>query len=372
MIKRIGVKELFLIIDFKEEFGMKILFLTEGNHPATQGGIQTFNRVMKKFFPEELCTLTKKLKSKYEKLYKIEDVIEVGSNKKFFISINKRLKNKIYLYLFYKKILEISPEICILNSPEELQYLKKFPNIKKILVQHTSFNRYLQVYFKNDKNLIEKAKKELDYFVFLSYYDKIKFIKELNFPEKKAVVIRHTCELEILNCCKLKNKKLIMISRLDNKVKRFDLIIKAMKSLRDFSLNIYGDGADKKYLENLIEENRLQNVFLCGATKQVAEKLDENGIFIMASDFEGYGITNIEAMRRGLPIILRNTFESAKDIIEENGILLGKEWNEDEFIKAVRKVYNDYDFYSKNSLEKAKNYDFDIIKNQWKELFKMK
>lgn len=239
-------------------------------------------------------------------------------------------------------------------------------------MQHTSFNRYLQVYYKNNKKLIEESKKELDYFVFLSYYDKIKFIKELNFPEKKAVVIRHTCELEILNCCKLKIKKLIMISRLDNKIKRFDLVMKAMKKLTDFILNIYGDGADRKYLEDLIKKEKLKNVFLCGTTKQVAEKLDENGIFIMASDFEGYGITNIEAMRRGLPIILRNTFESAKDIIAENGILLGKEWNEDEFIKAVRKVYNDYDFYLKNSLEKAKNYDFDVIKSQWEELFKMK
>lgn len=101
---------------------MKILFLTEGNHPATQGGIQTFNRVMKRFFPEELYTLTKKLKPKYEKLHEIEDVIEVGSCKKYFISLNKCLKNKIFLYLFYKKILEIKSDICILNSPEELQY----------------------------------------------------------------------------------------------------------------------------------------------------------------------------------------------------------------------------------------------------------
>lgn len=184
MIKRIGVKELFLIIDFKEGFGIKILFLTEGNHPATQGGIQTFNRVMKRFFPEELYTLTKKLKLKYEKLYKIEDVIEVGSCKKYFISLNKRLKNKIFLYIFSKKILEINPEICILNSPEELEYLSKFPDIKKVLVQHTSFNRYLQVYFKNDKNLIEKTKKELDYFIFLSNHDKDKFIKELVFSLK--------------------------------------------------------------------------------------------------------------------------------------------------------------------------------------------
>lgn len=185
-------------------------------------------------------------------------------------------------------------------------------------------------------------------------------------------MIKHTCELDSLTNKKIRNKELIMILRLDNKIKRFDLTMKAMKKLPDFILNIYGDGADRKYLEDLIKKENLKNIFLYGATNHVKEKLDKNSIFIITSETEGYPITSIEAMKRGLPIILRNTFESAKDIIAENGILLGKEWNEDEFIKAVRKVYNDYDFYSKNSLEKAKNYDFDVIKNQWKELFKMK
>ena len=44
----------------------------------------------------------------------------------------------------------------------------------------------------------------------------------------------------------------------------------------------------------------------------------------MTSDYEGYPITLIEAARRGLPIILRNTFDSAQDIVIDNGILLGK------------------------------------------------
>lgn len=33
---------------------MKILFIAEGCHPATQGGIQTFGRVLKKIYKEDL------------------------------------------------------------------------------------------------------------------------------------------------------------------------------------------------------------------------------------------------------------------------------------------------------------------------------
>ena len=90
----------------------------------------------------------------------------------------------------------------------------------------------------------------------------------------------------------------------------------------------------------------------------------------MTSDNEGYPISTIEAMRRGLPIILRNTFEAAQDIVIDNGILLEKEWNEDNFIEVVRKVYNNYEFYSENSIKLGKRYDFKKIDNEWQNLVK--
>ena len=76
----------------------------------------------------------------------------------------------------------------------------------------------------------------------------------------------------------------------------------------------------------------------------------------------------IRDRRRGLPIVLRNTFESAQDIIENNGILLEKEWNEDKFAEAVKKIYDNYEFYSKNAVEIGKRHDSKIIKSQWEEL----
>ena len=90
----------------------------------------------------------------------------------------------------------------------------------------------------------------------------------------------------------------------------------------------------------------------------------------MTSDHEGYGITNIEAMMRGLPIILRNTFESAPDIVQNNGILLDKEWDEDKFVEAVYKIYENYDYYSKNAIEMGKRHTFEVIKNEWGKFYK--
>ena len=129
--------------------------------------------------------------------------------------------------------------------------------------------------------------------------------------------------MELLENKKQKNKRLIIIARLENKQKRLDLAIRAMKKLSDFTLEIYGAGSDEEMFRELIKQEKLEdNVFLMGATNKVKEKLDECSIFIMTSEFEGYGITNIEAMRRGLPIVLRNTFDAAPDIVQNNGCLL--------------------------------------------------
>lgn len=339
---------------------MKILSILKSTNPKELGGTETFNRMLKEMFDDKVYFFAQPVKNKV--YFKVNDVVEFRKND---------ICNKILKLLFgtnYPLRLALEKEkadMYILNQFGDLKLVK---NIKKpcILIQHMNFNNF---FGKNDEKKIEIAKKKLAYFVFLSNYDKEKFIREIDFPPNKALVIRHTCEMEVLCKNKNKNKNLIMICRLDNNHKRIDLAINAMKKLQEFTLNIYGDGNDKKNLEILIKENNLKNVFLYGGTNQVKEKLDENSIFIMTSDKEGYPITTIEAMRRGLPIVLRNTFDSAPDIVQDNGILLEKEWNEGKFVEAVKKVYNNYDYYSENSIKMGKRHNFDIIKKEWEKLF---
>lgn len=347
---------------------MKILFLTD-HHPGSQGGIQTFGRVLKKFFKEKLIFLQKEENKKFPKIFSVDDIYIMPKENFFFKTLNKLLKNKLREKRYNRKINKFLPDVIIFGFPKEINYVKN-KEIKKILVQHINFEIFIQEFCNNNLKLVEKLKKELDMFIFLSEYDKERFIKELNFPIKKTRAIRHSCEVEILVGDKKRNNNLIMVCRLQNVHKRIDLAIKAMKRLSDFTLNIYGDGEDREYLENLIKENNLNNVILHGGTNKVKEKLDEAGIFVMTSDHEGYPISTIEAMRRGLPIILRNTFEAAQDIVMDNGILLEKEWKEKKFIEAVRKVYNNYEYYSENSIKLGKRHDLEVIKSYWEDLLK--
>ena len=352
----------------------KILLNANYDHPLNQGGVSTFNRNIMKMFQNENKFEIKVLcyHSLKEKIHQknLKNIIEIYKFPSFFKRIDRKiLKYKIQTMLVKKKILEINPDIFIMNEPKDLEKIKD-KKIKKILVQHMDYKTYINFYFngKEDK-LIDKTRKELDYFVCLSEYDKQKFSKELKIAEDKIVVIRHTSEIEKLEIYKKKNKVLIMVARLYNDQKRFDLAIKAMKKLPDFTLKIYGAG-DKNFFNEIIKNNKLKNVEMCGPTSNVQEKLDESGILIMTSDFEGYPMVAIEAMRRGLPIVLRNTFDSARDIIpnNENGILLDKEWDEDKFVEAVRKIYENYEYYSENSKKLGERYSFENIQKKWLDL----
>ena len=347
---------------------MKILSFSRDENPNCLGGIETFQRNLYKMFEEKILFLT--FKRNRKKYFNINNIIEIDINKngisKFLAKI---LSKSRYSYYVIKNILKKEKiEILILNSPNDIKKLRKL-KCKKILVQHGSWEFYQETNFRNQPKLIEIIREYIEYYIFLSKYDQEKFVKELNLDINKTKVIRHCCEVELLEKEKPRNKRLIIIARLENNQKRLDLAIRAMKKLPDFTLEIYGDGPDKEMLNNLIKQEKLESgVFLKGATNKVKEKLDECSIFMMTSDHEGYPITSIEAMRRGLPIVLRNTFEAAQDIIENNGILLEKEWNEDKFAEAVRKIYDNYEFYSKNAVEMGKRHNFEVIKFQWEKL----
>ena len=349
----------------------KILSMTLYSDPRCQGGVEAFNRNLKNAYPDNLIMLTEKNSKK--KIYDLKNVVEVGSENIFFRALNNRiLNNKLKEYLIIKKVKKIYEKIIIFSFPYEVFLLRNL-KAKKIIVQHTSYEHFIKEYCKNREEFIESIKNTIDYFVVLSPYDIKKFKSKFKLKDEQIKVIRHSSNIELLKIKKKKQRKLIMIGRIDNHSKRFDLAIRAMKKLPDYILEIYGDTYSQKdmdFLKEIIKKENIKNVFFKGITNEVQKKLDESGIYIMTSDYEGYGIVNIEAMRRGLPIVLRNTYDAAKDIVVDNGVLLEKEWNEDKFVEAVREVYDNYEYYSENSKKLGKRHSPEVIKEEWGKLFK--
>ena len=341
--------------------------------PRSQGGIESFNRILKEFYPDNFNMIT--LKNNRVKLYNIENIMEIGSNNIIYRIFNKILKNYFWKVESKKKIKELKAEIFLFTFPFEGEILKEIKG-KKICIIHTTLDRYISILCENKREKLLNLINYTDKFVVLSKYNADILKQEIPEIENKIKVIRNSSNIMILEDKKKKNKNLVMINRIENISKRIDLAVRVMKKLPDFTLNIYGapvkrqDEEDYQRLKEILKKEKINNVFFKGITNKVQEKLDESGIYIMTSDFEGYPISLIEAMRRGLPIVLRDTFDAAKDIVVENqnGILLEKEWNEDKFVEAVRKIYDNYEYYSENSKKLGKRYSKETIKKEWDNL----
>ncbi|WP_406458830.1 glycosyltransferase family 4 protein [Streptomyces sp. NBC_00876] len=91
-------------------------------------------------------------------------------------------------------------------------------------------------------------------------------------------------------------------------VKRFDLLIEAFAAVAaeypDWTLRIYGRGEEKERLRGLIDRLGLyNNVFLMGAVTPMEAEWVKGSIGAATSGFEPFGMTIVEAMRCGLPVV---------------------------------------------------------------------
>ena len=163
-----------------------------------------------------------------------------------------------------------------------------------------------------------------------------------------------------------------------HKIKGFDILIDAfnlfLEKDKNAKLIIAGgdDGVGKK-LENQIKKLNLESsVFLIGAINFQDKKrlLNNCDYFILASEFESFGIVIAEALSCGKPVVVSNK-TPWKDIqINNCGILADNEKNS--FYEAFNKIINEkYDKSLIKNYVKA-NYDWEVIVDKFINLIKNK
>ena len=168
--------------------------------------------------------------------------------------------------------------------------------------------------------------------------------------------------------CDLKKKNIISVGRL-SKEKGFADLIEIFSNIEseDWTLTIVGDGDEKESLEALIKDNNLEGkVILTGfLNKEELYKLYENSsLYVMTSFEESFGLVLVEASSFGLPLIAFDSAIGAKEIIQENGILVSNR-DKSVMIKKIKKLMNDISerkLYQKKSLEIYKSYDYTTLK----------
>ncbi len=135
--------------------------------------------------------------------------------------------------------------------------------------------------------------------------------------------------------------KIAFVARLAEPKDPF-LLVEAYSSLSNkliekSEITIIGDGPQTKQLEQKIKDLKLfKKIRLTGKVERVKvfDYLKQSHIFCLASKWEGFPYTVIEAMNYGLPVIASNVGGIKEALTEETGILI-KEYKKEEWTKAL-------------------------------------
>lgn len=177
------------------------------------------------------------------------------------------------------------------------------------------------------------------------------------------------------------------VSRLDAKVvvavgrmtrlKGFHRLITAWETVAaahpDWKLRIFGAGPQEDNLAAQIVEAGLQGkVELPGPTSDVGAELEKASIFVLSSRHEGFPMTILEAMAKGLAIVSFNSPHGPKEMItdEVDGLLVKPRTNAN-LAASIMRVIEDEPLrrsLAAGALETARTYDVDAVGQKWDEL----
>ncbi|WP_344023845.1 glycosyltransferase family 4 protein [Streptomyces luteireticuli] len=111
--------------------------------------------------------------------------------------------------------------------------------------------------------------------------------------------------------------------------KRYDVLVKAFAKVverrPDWRLRIYGAGTEKAKLRALVDKLGLYNhVFLMGPANPLEAEWVKGSIGAVTSSLESFGMTIVEAMRCGLPVVSTDCPHGPREIITDgtDGLLV--------------------------------------------------
>lgn len=244
-----------------------------------------------------------------------------------FISYNLNIKN-------ISTIHDLSwihfPNFFLKNELKnfDLFFEKTLQNSNKLIVHSNFIKKELCSYFNLQPNKVEVVYEDLRKdFYNLKEKDCLKFLKKFNLKFKKFFLIVNT-----LDSRKNFNFILDIYSRLKSEIQnKYPLVIFGQKG---------------RYSESIIcKIKELENCFYFDYLDEylLNQCFSSAKIFLYPSLYEGFGISPLESMASGTPVIASN-IEATKEILEDNAILLDLN---DEFIwiNKIEEMLENQEFY---------------------------
>jgi len=313
-------------------------------------------------------------------LYRCRDSLierRLSNNNIYIDSIDSKIKYNPLAYFHLKNVIKTKGNFDIIHAHlfPSLYYVSLLAsnnNIPLVYTEHNTFNRRRKYkLFKIVENKI------------YSRYNKILCISNATANSLKKWVPRVSNKIEIVyNGRNFKNFKIakplkrskigipndvplvISVSSLTAQKDHYTLI-KAIKKLPAVHLMIVGEGELKSRLIRFVTELGIKDrIYFLGYRGDVPQLMKTADIFVQSSHWEGFGMTVIESMACGVPVIGTDVPGLNEVIIDGiSGILIPPK-NENALVSAISLVLNDKTIYNKlqkGGLKRAKDFSIETM-----------
>lgn len=258
-------------------------------------------------------------------------------------------------------------------------------NLPKLIISHRNYHE-LQRRFAFKQIIYPFCYRRARKIIAISEGIKNTLIKDWKIQEDKICVIYNPIDINAVNALKKVNvehpflvsnrdyKVVINIGRLE-KPKNQELLLSAFQKLLgdiDARLIILGQGRLEQALKRKAQVLGIQNkVSFVGFQNNPYAWLSRSDVFVLSSNYEGFGNVIIEAMACGVPVISTDCPYGPGEIIANsiNGVLVKREDSE-ELVQAMTHVLLNPETSKKlaqNALESVANYDIHIIGKRYEE-----
>lgn len=273
-----------------------------------------------------------------KKLFKIDDRIKLKNQEE--LSVNREHKPIRYVFALNKRIGFLNSELCLpfvfknrIATQEKNNYVeffnkKKFDIIigagveyslllgeikenvkaKTIGWQHSTYDSYFEKRGSTGYGLMKYVKKcysALDDIWVLTDSDKKQFDSNLGINSK---VLYNPLPQSGSVITTYDEDHVVFVGRLEREHKGLDYLVEVLKKILDevpgLKVDIIGDGPSKKWLKKELEKTELGEIVnLVGVTDNVYQFYSTASVMVQTSRWEGFGMTILEAMSCGIPVV---------------------------------------------------------------------
>lgn len=311
---------------------MKICFLLNN---LELGGAERVVAILSDYFVNEFCDVTiivlNKLNNKQELNSKIR-IVQLNQKRVFksFFSLRNFFRTNSFDFI----VGNMWP-ITIIGL---LSSFFSFKKTKVLFIEHSIIsNEY------NHQNPIFQKIVRLSIRIFYNFSHRIICVSngvandllKLGVKASKTKVIFNPVEIQkesylsnesdnaLLNWKGFDGIKILSVGNL-RKNKNYPNLIRALKILREkynqkFISLIVGEGPENRNLATLIRELDLENeVILVGGIRQTKELYENSDLFVLSSNYEGFGMVIVEALGYGKTIVATDCESGPREILDDS------------------------------------------------------